>query len=66
MSKKGMMPMPTGSGLLPKLIGGAIAVALVLVVVQHPTDAATWVTALANGGKSVVDGVAAFIHQIVA
>lgn len=64
MSKKSMMPIPSGSRILPKLVGAAVVIALLLVVVQHPTDAANWVQALVNGGEAIVDGIATFFHQI--
>lgn len=66
MSKKNVMPMPTGGGLLPKLIGSAVLVALVVVVVKYPTDAASAVEGLISIGESVVDGIARFLHQVAA
>ena len=65
MSKKNsVMPVPTGSSVLPKLIGSAIALALLVVVVRHPSDAADLLKGLIGFGATVVDGIASFIRQM--
>lgn len=61
---KQMIPMPGGSSVLPKLIGVAVLIALVVVVVKHPGDSASWVQALFDLGESVVDGIASFLHNL--
>lgn len=65
MAKNNLMPMPTGnSSVLPKLIATAVVLALLVIVVKHPGDAATWVKALAGGAVDVIDGMASFIRQV--
>lgn len=65
MAKNNLMPMPTGnSSVLPKLITTAVVLALLVIVVKHPGDAATWVRALAGGAVDVIDGMASFIRQV--
>lgn len=68
MGKKGnMIPVPAGgSGLLPKVLGALIALALLVFVVKHPTDAANWAKAIAAGIGSIIDGIAAFTRQLAA
>ncbi|WP_435122944.1 hypothetical protein [Amycolatopsis thermoflava] len=67
MAKKGaMIPMPTGrSGgeVLPKLVVGAVGLALLVLVIKHPSDAAHWLRDLINFGTGVVDSIATFIRQ---
>lgn len=65
MAKNNLMPMPAGgSSVLPKLITTAVLLALLVIVVKHPGDAATWTKALAGGVVDVIDGVASFIRQV--
>ncbi|GAA5115929.1 hypothetical protein [Haloechinothrix salitolerans] len=64
MAGKNMIPMSTGGGVLPKLIGFAVVIAVLLVVVKHPQDSASWVQSLIDGGESVIDGLAAFLHKL--
>lgn len=60
---KNSVSLPTGKSVLPKLIGFAVALALLVIVVKHPGDAASWVKALAVGAGDVIDGIASFIRQ---
>ena len=64
MTKKtnNMIPVPTGS-VLPKLVGGAVLLALLAVVVKHPGDAANWAKAVVHAASSVVDGLASFVQH---
>lgn len=66
MAKQTMMPMPSGGSILPKLIGTAVLIALVLVVIKHPGDSAALVKGLFSAGETVVDGIASFLHQLAA
>jgi hypothetical protein len=64
MSKKNILPMAGGTSVMPKVIGTLIVLGLLVLVVEHPADAAVWVKELAAGVGSVVDGVAAFFQQL--
>lgn len=64
MAGKNMIPMSTGGGVLPKLIGFAVAIAVLLVVVKHPQDSASWIQSLIAGGEGMIDGLAAFLHTL--
>lgn len=62
---KNTIPVPTGSsGVLPKLIGTLVVIALLVIVVQHPGEAASWTKALFSGLGAVVDGIVSFIRQV--
>lgn len=61
---KQMIPMPSGGSVLPKLIGTAVLIALVVVVVKHPGDSANLVQQLFALGEGAVDGIAAFLHGL--
>lgn len=61
---KQMMPTPTGGGLVSKLIGIAIVVALFMVVVNHPGDSAGWLKDLGGMFMDAVDGLATFFHNL--
>lgn len=62
---KSMVPMPSGGGgVLSKVIGILIALAVVAVVVKHPSDSAGWVQGLFDLGGDAVDGIASFIHTL--
>lgn len=53
-----------GGGILMKLIGTAAVLALVVVVVKHPSDAAAWVQGVVDIAVGAVDGIAAFFRQL--
>jgi hypothetical protein len=46
---KNMLPMSSGGGAMAKLIGGVIALVVVMLVVKNPAGAAHLVTSLVNG-----------------
>ncbi|MFB9690073.1 hypothetical protein [Amycolatopsis plumensis] len=60
----GIPGLKTSSGVLPKLIGTAIAIALLALVVKYPADAATWAKNLAGMAGDVIDGLVSFFRQI--
>lgn len=66
MSKKNaMIPMPTGGkSVVPKLVGTLVCVALLVIVVKHPGDAASWTKELFSLASGAVDGVVSFIRQV--
>jgi hypothetical protein len=61
--KNNMVPVPTGGGVLPKLIGIAVTLALLVFVVKHPADAASGLKALIDAVGGIVDGIATFFQQ---
>lgn len=60
-----LIPAPTGGGkFLPKLISTLVLLAVLALVIKHPTDAANMVTALWAAGASAVDGLATFFQAV--
>ncbi|CAL99599.1 hypothetical protein SACE_0248 [Saccharopolyspora erythraea NRRL 2338] len=53
-----------GGGVLRKLAGWAVAVALVVVVVKYPSEAAGWVQTAASWLGFVIDGLVTFFRQV--
>ncbi|QRP46906.1 hypothetical protein [Amycolatopsis sp. FDAARGOS 1241] len=52
-----------GGGTMRKVLGVAIAIALLVVVVKFPSDAAHWAKELWDLGEEVITGLASFIRQ---
>ena len=61
---KNAFPMQTGSGVLSKVIKTLLVVALVVLVVKYPSDAAHWVTAALKLLWSAVEGIVSFLRQV--
>lgn len=61
---KSSVPMPSGGSTLPKLISGLIGLAVLVMVVKHPTESASGTTNVVNGIGNVVDGLATFLHAL--
>lgn len=64
MSKQQMMPMPSGGGPLPKLIGAAVVLALLVMVVKQPAATASWVEGIFGSAIHAVEGISAFFQEI--
>ncbi|PXY32116.1 hypothetical protein [Prauserella muralis] len=52
-----------GGGTIRKLVGIAVTIALVVIVVRFPSDAAAWAKALVGLGSDIIDGLVSFIRQ---
>ncbi len=62
---KNSIPMPTGgSGILPKLIGWLVAITVIVLVVQYPSDAATWTREGFAGLGSTIEALVTFLRQV--
>lgn len=64
MSKQQMMPMPSGGGLLPKLISAAVVLALLVMVIKQPSATAGWVQGIFDWAIGAVEGISAFFQQL--
>ena len=66
MAKRGstQIPMPSGGGLLRKIVGVGVVIALLVIVVKHPADAAASATDLAGFVGSLIDGLWSFVQQL--
>lgn len=61
---KNAFPMPGGSGVLSKVLKALTAIALVVLVVKYPSDAAHWASAGMRLLWSVVEGIVTFLRQV--
>lgn len=65
MAKRGpQIPMPVGGGSLRKIIGLAVVIALLVIVVKQPAEAAATATSVARFVGSVIDGLWSFVRQL--
>lgn len=63
MARKTVLP-TTGGKVLPKLISSLIVVALLAIVIKHPSDAATWAKGFVSWLEGAVDGIATFFQRV--
>lgn len=66
MAKQAIPGVPTGGGIMPKLIGWAVAIAVLVLIVKHPAEAATWVKSGFELFISLVGGFAQFFRGLMA
>ncbi|MFI5585219.1 hypothetical protein ACIA5G_09320 [Amycolatopsis sp. NPDC051758] len=64
MAKSNFPVMKSGGGMLWKVVGLLLGLAVIVLVVKHPADSARWVSGLFGGGVDVVDGVATFLSNL--
>lgn len=64
MAKQTFPGIKTGGGVLPKLIGFGVLLALLVIVVQYPAEAASWVKSAFSLAGDGIDGLVAFIRSI--
>ena len=64
MAKNSLPMMKSGGGILSKLIGFGVVIALVTLVVKYPSDAASWVSGGLHGAGSVIDGFVNFARAL--
>ncbi|MFF4592453.1 hypothetical protein [Amycolatopsis sp. NPDC001319] len=64
MAKNIIPGMKTGGGALRKVIGAAVAIALVVLVVRYPADTATWAKNAAAVAGDAIDGLVTFLRNL--
>ena len=64
MAKNTIPGFKTGGGVLSKLIGTAIVIALVVLVVKYPGDAAIWAKTLVGVISDSIDGLVTFFRSL--
>lgn len=62
---KNMLPMTTGGGVLRKVVGTLVALAVLALVVGHPADAATWTTSVVHLLGRVIGGISTFLRDAI-
>jgi hypothetical protein len=66
MAKQTFPGIKTSGGLLRKVVGVLVMLAVLAFIVKRPSDAADWLKAMIDGGEGVVDSVATFFQQVSA
>ena len=67
MAKRGsstQIPIATGGGPLRKVVGLAVVIALLVIVIKHPAEAAETATRVAEFLGGVIDGIWSFVRQL--
>lgn len=60
-----MIPMAGAGGrFMPKVIGTLVLLAVLALVIKHPTEAAAAAHTIWSAGASIVDGLAAFFQAV--
>lgn len=65
MGKSAMPMMKSGGGVGKKLLGMAVALALLVVVIQHPIEAAQWAKNAAALIGQLADSLGLFIGEVL-
>lgn len=60
MAKNAFPGMKTGGGVMSKVVGTLVLIAVLVTVVKYPADAASWV----RGLGTVIDGLVTFIRAL--
>lgn len=55
----------TGGGVLSKVIGTAVVLAILVIVVKHPTDAASFAKTLFSVLGAIIDGFVNFFRSLM-
>jgi hypothetical protein len=55
----------TGGGVMSKVIGTAVVLAILVIVVKHPTDAANFAKTIFSGLGAVIDGLVSFFRILI-
>jgi hypothetical protein len=61
---KNAFPMKTG-GAVSKVVGLLVVCGVLALVIKHPSDAATWVTGAFQWLGTVIDGISAFLREVL-
>jgi hypothetical protein len=64
MAKTTIPGMKTGSGPLSKLIVTAVVIAMLVLVIKYPSDAASFTKSLFSGIGYVIDGIVSFLRAV--
>ncbi|WP_344861975.1 hypothetical protein [Amycolatopsis ultiminotia] len=64
MAKQQFPGLKSGSGLLSKVIVGALALAVLVLVVKYPSDAASWAQGVGSVAADTIDGLVTFFRGL--
>jgi hypothetical protein len=65
MARNSIPGLKTGGGVMSKAIGTAVVLAILVIVVKHPTDAASFAKAVFSGLGTVIDGLVSFFRSLM-
>jgi hypothetical protein len=65
MAKNVVPGMQTGGSLMSKVIGTAVLLAILVIVVKHPTDAASFAKTIFSGLGVFIDGLVSFFRSLM-
>ena len=65
MAKNIIPGLQTGRSAMSKLIGTAVVLAILVIVVKHPTDAATFAKSILSGSGALIDGLVSFFRSLM-
>lgn len=64
MAKNAIPGLKTGGGMLTKVVGAAVLIALLVLIVKYPGDAATWLKAGFGFASNAIDGLVTFFRSL--
>jgi hypothetical protein len=62
--QQSMFPMKTGGGLLSKIVWLVVVLAVLMLIIHNPSEAAGWASGLFHLGGQIVNGLAAFLRNL--
>jgi hypothetical protein len=65
MAKNTIPGLKTGGGILSKAIGTVVVLAILVVVVKYPSDAASLVKTVFAGLGTLIDGLVSFFRALI-
>lgn len=65
MAKSTLPGFKTGGGVLTKVISAVVVIAVLALVIKHPTEAAALVTGGLHAAEGAVDGISAFLQRVI-
>jgi hypothetical protein len=65
MSKNTIPGLKTGGGILSKVIGTVVVLAILVMVVKYPSDAASLVKTIFAGLGTLIDGLVGFFRALI-
>lgn len=63
MAKNSFPTIKTGTSLLTKAIGFLTVIAVLTLVIKHPTESANWLSQAGHFIGAVIDGIASFLQH---
>ncbi|GAB3433593.1 hypothetical protein [Actinophytocola sediminis] len=65
MARNAIPGLQTGRSVMSKMIGFAVVLAILVIVVKHPADAASFAKTLFGGLGAIIDGLVSFFRTLI-